>query len=256
MDEFFRRLEGLSPDKQIGVAASDSPAGGAFPMHAHHHGQLIHAISGVMLVRADAGSWVVPTGRAVWVPAGTKHAIQMAGTVEMRTLFVAPEVRPCLPAHCRVIAVSPLLRELIVAACRLPADYEVKSRTGRMLELILDELELAEPLSLHVPMPHHAVLESLCMQVIREPSRPVTLVGWATDASMQERTFARRFKRETGMTPGAWCRQARLLLSLPRLVAGVSILEVALEHGYESPSAFAAAFRRTFGVPPSDYFRR
>ena len=62
---------------------------------------------------------------------------------------------------------------------------------------------------------------------------------------MNERTLARTFKRETGMTHGAWCRHARLLLSLPRLAAGTPILELALEHGYDSPSAFAAMFRGT-----------
>jgi AraC-like DNA-binding protein len=31
---------------------------------------------------------------------------------------------------------------------------------------------------------------------------------------------------------------------------------VALAHGYESPSAFTAMFRRTLGMPPSVYLRR
>ena len=61
---------------------------------------------------------------------------------------------------------------------------------------------------------------------------------------MNERTLARTFKRETGMTHGAWCRHARLLLSLPRLAAGTPILELALEHGYDSP----ARSRRSAGT--------
>ncbi|MDR0241083.1 MAG: helix-turn-helix transcriptional regulator [Burkholderia sp.] len=256
MDQFFSALERKDKHKQIAAVASDAAAGIGYPPHSHRHGQLIHAISGVMLVHADAGSWVVPTGRAVWVPGGTQHEIRMAGDVQMRTVFVAQEVRPSLPRECRVIEVGTLLRELIVTACELPADYDLAHRAGRVLALILDEIEIAPLLSLHVPMPRHPALAALCTQLIGDPSTAVTLQSWARNAHMNERTLARTFKRETGMTHGAWCRHARLLLSLPRLAAGTPILELALEHGYDSPSAFAAMFRKALGVPPSEYFRR
>ena len=60
LENFFIALERQARDKQIAVVASDSPAGMAYPPHSHRQGQLIHAISGVMIVHADAGSWVVP----------------------------------------------------------------------------------------------------------------------------------------------------------------------------------------------------
>jgi len=40
---------------------------------------------------------------------------------------------------------------------------------------------------------------------------------------------------------------------LKLLAQGVSILEVALEHGYQSPSAFSAMFRKSLGYPPSHF---
>lgn len=256
MDAFFKALERQDRTRQIAAIATDSPAGASFPAHTHSQAQLIHAISGVMVVRAaDAGHWIVPTGRAVWVPVGTPHEIRMVGNVQIRTLYVAPEARLTLPADCRVIEVSTLLRELIVAACELPAGFTAGSRAERLFGLILDEVEAAVPLSLHVPMPRHPALARLCAQLIRTPSERTTLGAWARAANMNERTLARTFERETGMTPGVWCRHARLLLSLPLLAAGTSIIDVALEHGYDSPSAFSAVFRRTFGVSPSEYFR-
>jgi AraC-like DNA-binding protein/mannose-6-phosphate isomerase-like protein (cupin superfamily) len=256
MNGFFEALDAKDKARQIGVIATDSPAGTSFPGHTHEQAQLIHAIEGVMIVRVEDGSWVVPPGRAVWVPGGTRHEIEMTGDVRMRSLFVAHEVRPSLPRECRVIEVSTLLRELIVTAHDLPADYDLSHRAGRVLALILDEIEIAPPLALHVPMPGHPALAALCRKLIRDPSESVTLAAWARAAHMNERTLARVFRRETGMTPGAWCRHARLLLSLPRLAAGVSILELALEHGYDSPSAFAAMFRKELGAPPTAYLRR
>ncbi|RKP53653.1 AraC family transcriptional regulator [Pararobbsia silviterrae] len=256
MNDFFEVLDATDKARQIGVLATDSPAGAAFASHSHAQAQLILAIDGVVIVRADDGNWIVPPGRAVWVPGGTPHAIEMAADVSMCSLFVAHEVRQTLPRECRVIGVSALLRELILTARGLPADYDLTHRAGRVLALILDEIEIAPSLALHVPMPRHPALSALCAQLIREPSAPVTLESWAHAAHMNARTLARAFKRETGMTPGAWWRHARLLLSLPRLAAGMSVLELALEHGYESPSAFAAMFRKVLGVPPTEYLRK
>lgn len=256
MNDFFQVLDASDKAQQIGVLATSSAAGDEFAPHTHAQAQMILSIDGVMIVRTGDGNWIVPPGRAVWVPAGIRHGIEMAGDVRMRSLFVAHEVRPSLPRECRVIGVSGLLRELILATSGLPADYDLSHRTGRVLALILDEIEIAPSLDLHVPMPRHPALAVLCANLIREPSEPVTLASWASAANMNARTLARIFRRETGMTPGAWWRHTRLLLSLPRLAAGSSILELALEHGYDSPSAFAAMFRKVLGVPPSEYLRQ
>jgi AraC-like DNA-binding protein/quercetin dioxygenase-like cupin family protein len=249
-------VEGESTPRAVAALATD-PAGDAFiPPHSHRRGQLIHAISGVMLVSAAAGSWVVPPGRGVWVPAGMAHQIRMAGVVKMRTVFVEPGTRADLGGECRVIHVGELLRALIVSAASLPRDYAPGGRDERVVELMRDEIEAAPALSLHVPMPRHARLTALCEALVRDPSLPASLDDWALRLHMNSRTLARLFQRETGMNFGAWCRKARLLLSLPKLAGGASVLEVALAHGYESPSAFTAMFRRTLGVPPSVYLRR
>jgi AraC-like DNA-binding protein len=258
MDKPFdlRPEQGESTPRAVAALATD-PHGDAFiPSHAHRRGQLIHAISGVMLVGAAAGSWVVPPGRGVWVPPGMAHEIRMAGTVQMRTVFVEPGTRADLGGECRVIHVGELLRALIVTAVALPLDYASGGRDERVMELMLDEIEAAPALSLHVPLPRHARLAALCEALVRDPSLPASLDDWALRLHMNSRTLARLFRRETGMNFGAWCRQARLLLSLPKLAAGASILEVALAHGYDSPSAFTAMFRRTLGVPPSRYLHQ
>ena len=249
----LRPVEGELTPRTVAVLATNPTGDTVIPLHTHRRGQLIHAISGVMLVSAVAGSWVVPPGRGVWVPAGMAHQIRMAGEVQMRTVFVEPSTRAELSDECRVIHVGGLLRALIVTAVALPLDYALGGRDERIMELILDEIEQAPALSLHVPMPRHVRLAALCEALVRDPSLPASLGDWALRLHMNTRTLARLFQRETGMNFGAWCRKARLLLSLPKLAAGASILDVALAHGYESPSAFTAMFRRALGVPPSQY---
>lgn len=70
---------------------------------------------------------------------------------------------------------------------------------------------------------------------------------------MSRRSFTRCFRDETGMSLAAWRQHVRLLEALARLGCGQPITTIALDVGYESPSAFTAAFQRAFGVPPSRY---
>lgn len=241
--------------RPIVAFASEHPNGEDIAAHSHVRAQLIHTLTGVMTVSCAEGSWIVPTGQAVWMPAGMDHAIRIAGDVSMRTLFVRSDARAALPSACEVIAVSAFLREALVEATAIPLDYAAGGRDERVMELILDEIEAAPRLHTHVPLPRDARLMRLCQSMIADPSAPVTLEALAAQVHVSGRTLARMFHRELGMSFGAWLRRMRLLLSLPRLAAGVSVLEVALEHGYDSPSAFTAMFRRELGVSPNRYFK-
>ena len=69
------------------------------------------------------------------------------------------------------------------------------------------------------------------------------------------RTLERGFAAETGLSFGRWRRQARLLHALRRLGAGVPVKQAALDAGYQSASAFIAAFRETFATTPARYFQ-
>ncbi len=253
MDKIRTPQDCHNANRPIAALANDMPPGYVAAPHHHSPAQLIHALSGVMTVKSPEGSWAVPAGSALWMPANTLHEIRVAGEVSMRTVFVKPDARPGLATHCELIAVSPLLREAIVAAVGIPLDYARGGRDDRVMELILDELEAAPRLELHVPIPRDPRLARLCERMIAEPAIPETLESLAAKIHMSGRTVARLFHAEVGMTFGEWRRRMRLMLSLPRLAAGASILEVALEHGYDSPSAFSSMFRRSLGVPPSVY---
>lgn len=224
--------------------------------HCHDRAQLIHAISGVVTVNAHEGSWVVPPGRGVWVPAATEHELRMSGTVRMRTLFVDPAARADLPNQCQVIEISPLLRELIIRAMGIAPDHPAGSREARIMQLILDEIRVLPVFALHVPSPRSERLQALCEALRAAPDESWTLARAAAHVGLNARSLTRAFQRETGLSLVQWLRRMRLLASLDALAAGQSVLAVALDLGYDSPSAFSAMFRRTLGVSPSVYFGR
>jgi AraC-like DNA-binding protein len=239
--------------RPMAAMAKDFPDGHHIARHAHERAQLIFAAQGVMMVSTPEGSWAVPPQRAVWMPAGTSHEIRMAGAVAMRTLYVRGDAAARLPDQVRVIAVSSLLRELILRACTLPIMYDESGPAGRIMVLLLDEIAALPSLALDLPMPRDRRLARICHALQTDPGATRTLEEWAGQAGASARTLARLFVRETGLTFAGWRQQARLLAALARLAADQPVTQVALELGYDSPSAFAAMFRRALGSPPSDY---
>lgn len=234
--------------------AKDFPDGFRIAPHAHPRAQLTWAAFGVMTVMAARGSWVVPPNRALWIPAGTEHAIRMSGPVGMRAVYVDRGVAHTIAERCKVVMVSPLLRALMLELVAAPVDYDENGRIGHVAALLLDEIGALDPQPPHIPMPADKRLRRVCEALLREPARDETLADWSAVAGASSRTLARLFERETGMRFVAWRHQVRLAEALARLAQGHDVALVARAVGYRSPSAFTAMFRQTLGTTPRDYF--
>lgn len=241
--------------RPLAAMARDLPDRHHIPDHHHRRAQLIYGTTGAITVDTAHGTWVVPATRGVWVPAGVTHAMSCIGAVRMRTLYIRPAAAPRLPAVPTVVAVSPLLRELIEAATRIPVEYEVGGRDGAVMDLLLRELEPRPVPALHLPSAAgDQQLAGLCAAIHAEPGRSWTTTTAAAHAHLSPRTLQRRFGAATGMTLSHWVQQSRLLHAVTLLAGEVPVTTVAARLGYATPSAFTAMFRRALGVAPSSYF--
>jgi len=236
--------------------ANDYPAGHAIAPHSHRRAQLIFAERGVMTVTTEAGAFVVPPHRAVWMPAGTVHRVESRGVYAMRTLLIRADAVAGMPPGCRVVTVSPLLREVILALMVAPQDYPPDGPVARLAAVALDRIRALPVAPLHLPRGTDRRLRRVTARLLAGPSDRRDLGGWARAAGASGRTLARLFTAETGMTFRAWRQQARLLRALEVMAAGRSVTVVALDVGYDSPSAFTAMFRRALGVSPTRYFEQ
>ncbi|MDH3474798.1 MAG: helix-turn-helix transcriptional regulator [Rhodospirillales bacterium] len=243
------------PGRPIVALASDHPGPHRFPPHRHLRAQLVYAIEGVMSVATATGTWVVAPQQAVWVPAGIVHEVRAAGPLAMRTLYVHPEAAGGLPASCCVVRVPPLLRELILRAVALPDDVPSGGPAARLLALIPDELRALEPEPLYLPLPRDRRLTAVTERLAAAPADGRPLGAWAREVGASERTLARLFLKETGLTFGSWRQRLRLVTAVARLAEGQAVTTVALDLGYDSPSAFIAMFRRVLGTTPGRYVK-
>jgi AraC-like DNA-binding protein/quercetin dioxygenase-like cupin family protein len=262
-----------SGDERLAVSAvaADFESGQRLGRHRHRRAQLVYASEGVMTVETGQGIWVVPPLRALWIPPGVTHSIRMSGTVRMRTVYFEASslAGAATPERCAVLAVSPLLRELLVRIAEgdtkaappgpRPSGEQERQRDDqerreRQVRVLVDELVSTPADPLEVPMPSDARLRHICQKLLDDPSDARDSAAWAKEAGTSERTLARLFPAETGMTLVRWRQQARLLHALERLAAGDAVTTVALDLGYASTSAFVKLFRESFGTTPARYF--
>lgn len=229
----------------------DYPHGLFSGMHSHPKAQLVYAISGVMRVETGRAFFVLPPTKALFLPADEPHSIFMEGDVAMRELFIDRTVAENVASEARVLTVSPLLSELIVAICNEPVDWDLNGRCPHIIALILDEIGRAKTLLTRLPSLREPRLSRVARAIIENPADPRSLEDWADICGASSRTLARLFHRETGMTFGQWRLQARLNAAFILLMTEGDIPRIAQKVGFSSQSAFGVAFRRTFGITPA-----
>jgi AraC-like DNA-binding protein len=239
--------------RAVSAMPKDFVSGFRIEPHSHTRAQLIYATAGTMRVATRDDMWVVPPQRALWMPAHVGHSIVMASEVTMRTLYLRDDAAGFMSEACRVLSITPLLRELIVRATELPVRYDEGGPAGHVIALILSELHGLQSLPLQLPMPRDPRLNRLCQALLDAPGDQRPLEAWAATINTSARTLARHFQSETGLAFGAWRQQARMLEAMGRLAGGAPVTQVAFDLGYESVSAFSAMFRRASGASPSEY---
>lgn len=222
--------------------------------HKHPRGQLAYACKGIIRVYTHEGSWVVPPNQAVWIPGNVYHRTVAEVSAELRHLFVDPAFLHRLSDQCSVVEVSPLLQELILRVADFGTDYEPESSASRVCAVILDELQALQPSLLYLPAATDRRLQRIMEAMINKPNTEEGLKYWAEKVGASERTISRLFIKETGMTFQQWRKRLLLQEAVERIDKGQAVIDVALELGYRSPSAFVAMFRKTLGKPPGQYF--
>jgi AraC-like DNA-binding protein len=229
------------------------------PPHDHAWHQLTFATRGHLEVITDQARHIVPADRAVWVPAGRQHTEVMRAPISMRSIYIstlsfapgADRHGHAAPDRVRTIAVTPLLRELILHITRIGALDRRKPEQARLVGVLLDQLAAARDVSLALPSPRDPRARRFADLVTRAPGDEASIAELARRVGASLRTIERCFLRETGVAVGEWRRRVRLFHALRLLEDGAPVTEAGLEVGYASTSAFSQAFTRQFGRSPT-----
>jgi len=245
---------GVDVDSGVGldVCTFTMPAGTVFDWHTHEDHQLAWASSGVLTVRSGDEAWVLPPTRALWIPAGVRHETLSEGVATMRTAYVRTSSCSITWPTCTPVVVTSLAAELL---SYLEDDDLDAVHRSHGEELLVDLLQPVPTLSFDVRMPSDDRALRVATALMDDPADDRTLASWGEDVGASSRTLSRAFIAETGLPFARWRSLIRLQRAMEALGAKEPVGEVARTVGYESASAFVAAFRRETGITPARYFR-
>ena len=222
----------------------------------HHHDlhQLEYAATGVAEVETEGWRFLLPPRQAIWIPAGLRHDTTLEDVRSIAVFFSAAMVSG-FDDRARVIAVSPLLREMMSYATRWPigratSDEAADAFFRALAVVITDELHDETPLRL--PTSTDPVVHEAMAATRRDLTADVATVCAAVGTS--PRTLRRRFRQSAGISWDDYRRTARLLRATAQLgYPDATVARVAVDVGFESVASFSRAFRAAYGESPSAY---
>jgi AraC-like DNA-binding protein len=221
--------------------------------HNHPEAQLCGLDRGLAILETDAGAWMCPPGRCVWIPPGMVHSLRSCGKISGWMVRLDTRKRASLPLEPHILALSPLPKEIVVRMMTWVENPEANAAKRSLVDVLHDEICSASQMQLHLPVPRDPALKRLATRMAETAKAAKDLAALAREVGLSERSLFRNFQKETGLSPGQWRRQMQVLRSLELLAEGRSVTETAAEVGYESVSAFTRAFRQTVGVTPTVY---
>ena len=130
------------------------------PVHLHRKGQLVVALHGGVTCEVPGGLWMVPPQCGVWIPGGMPHSNRTTANARLCFLFVEPGAAQ-LPTECATLALTPLIREMILHLADASQEYPPDSHTARLVQVLLSELTLMPTEQLHLPVSDHVRLRQI-----------------------------------------------------------------------------------------------
>lgn len=240
---------------QAAIALKVAPGlgySGVIP-HDHRKGQLILSLHGAVSCEVHDALWLVPPQHAVWVPGGTQHSCRVTKNARTCFLFIEPGAA-AMPEACCTVAITPLVREMILHLAEQEPAYRAESKTARLVAVLLEQLSDAPLKELHLPISDHPKIKQIANTLFADPGDRTTLREWAIRLATSERSLARLVENTTGLSFGRWRQQLHLMIALSNLAEGVSVQRVAGILGYDSVNAFITMFKKALGKPPTQYF--
>ncbi len=231
--------------------------------HSHEVHQIEYALHGVVEVETDSAHYLLPPQQAAWIPAGLDHQAVMNPDVKTVAVMFDRALIPGGGDRARILAVSPLIREMMVYALRWPidrrtgADEDERVSDGffrTLADLVCEALEHEAPLSL--PTSDHPIVAA-AMDYTKRHLDTATCEQVSRSVAVSERTLRRLFADTLGLPWRTYLLHARMLRAMALLAAPMqSVQETATTVGFDSVSSFTRAFAQFCGETPSAYRKR
>ncbi|WP_441963106.1 AraC family transcriptional regulator [Mycolicibacterium houstonense] len=227
--------------------------------HSHEVHQIEYALHGVVEVETDAAHYLLPPQQAAWIPAGLEHQAVMNPDVKTVAVMFDAQLIADPGDRARIIAVSPLIREMMIYGLRWPIDRAHGDDTSdaffrTLANLVVEALDHEAPLSL--PTTEHPIVAA-ALAYTKEHLASVTADDVSREVAVSDRTLRRLFAETIGISWRTYLLHARMLRAMALLAGpGQSVQATATAVGFENLSSFTRCFTQFCGQTPSAYRSR
>lgn len=223
--------------------------------HRHPWGTLEYSAHGVLHMEVAGRRFMSPPQYAVWVPPQTEHSFYSDQPISYRAVCLAPAICRDLPRQGCTLAISEIIKAILQDFAGRDVKIPEHAADARLAQVLVDQLQQAPVHEGFLPYASSASLLGILEALQAAPGDNRTLAQWADGIHVSERTLARQFLKELGMSFGQWRQRLRFVASIEALDSTRSIQEIAFDMGYSTASAFIAMFQRQAGCTP-EYYRR
>ncbi|VVO88042.1 AraC family transcriptional regulator [Pseudomonas fluorescens] len=223
--------------------------------HRHPWGTLEYSANGVLHMEIGNNRFMSPPQYAVWVPPGTEHSFYSNQPINYRAVCLAPSLCSELPQQACTLAISDILKAILKDFAARDVKIPERDADRRLAQVLVDQLRQAPVHECYLPYASSSGLMAILQALHDAPDNNQPLAHWAAQVHVSERTLARQFIRELGMSFGEWRQRLRFLAAIEALKSPRSVQAIAFDLGYSSGSAFIAMFARQAGCTPENYRR-
>lgn len=230
------------------------------PTHKHDKAQLLYAEGGIVYVTTETKTYFLPARHFMWIPSGVKHSIHPSSEdVMMRNLYFPKEIDDeVFYSKEGIYPVNDLLLQMMLFTNRWNGDLKKESRNFRIalaIKAILPQI-CGINLPLALPFPKEQRLVKIVAYIDDNLSENIHFSSLAQKFGFSERSLYRLFQKDMGMSFIQFFTIKRMLRALELLIeTKLTVNEIALAVGYNSPPTFSNTFYKILGQRPSDYLK-
>jgi AraC-like DNA-binding protein len=225
---------------------------------------LQHTMSGAGNLRYENRTWRLGPGdtMVLIVPHNHRYWVESGGAWEFFWLSMNGEEalrihRDIIDASGPVLRLAPETVEHIATACLRLVDGEAPT-AGRASALAYDAaMALHDDVFGAHPAPDElrGAMRPVTAYIEANLGRALSVEELARVAGMSRAHFSRLFAESEGLPPAEYVLERRLDSAARLLVRGAaqSVKEIAILTGFADPNYFAKAFRRRYGLSPTEF---